>query len=213
MVSEVEAAPTMNPSALSGVRFLVTKRIEDLDADRSGARRRALGGGASAAGASDGAARGRGTVGRTAERAPCRRCRRDRQRLPNARQGPRRPRRDRGTAGRARHPPDRHARGAGGAPRRLSQPRRSPRRTRRTDQRHRPAPRRLSTDLPDHRRGADAHRPGHARRAGAVDGEPRAPGRDHRAAHRPGPRPQDGRRRARGLQELVSAMSSTTRGG
>src|ERR1039458_8570216 len=32
MVSEVEAAPTMNPSALSGVRFLVTKRIEDLDA-------------------------------------------------------------------------------------------------------------------------------------------------------------------------------------
>ena len=31
-VSEVEAAPTMNPSALSGVRFLVTKRIEDLDA-------------------------------------------------------------------------------------------------------------------------------------------------------------------------------------
>src|SRR5579863_8082025 len=32
MVSDVEAAPTMNPSALSGVRFLVTKRIEDLDA-------------------------------------------------------------------------------------------------------------------------------------------------------------------------------------
>src|SRR5579864_5087949 len=32
MVSEVETAPTMNPSALSGVRFLVTKRIEDLDA-------------------------------------------------------------------------------------------------------------------------------------------------------------------------------------
>ena len=32
MVSEVEAAPTMNPSALSGVRFLVTKRIEELDA-------------------------------------------------------------------------------------------------------------------------------------------------------------------------------------
>ena len=31
-VSEVEVAPTMNPSALSGVRFLVTKRIEDLDA-------------------------------------------------------------------------------------------------------------------------------------------------------------------------------------
>ena len=35
MVSEVEAAPTMNPSALSGVRFLVTKRIEDLDATAS----------------------------------------------------------------------------------------------------------------------------------------------------------------------------------
>jgi two-component system sensor histidine kinase DegS len=32
VVSDVEAAPTMNPSALSGVRFLVTKRIEDLDA-------------------------------------------------------------------------------------------------------------------------------------------------------------------------------------
>jgi two-component system, NarL family, sensor histidine kinase DegS len=31
LVSEVEAAPTMNPSALSGVRFLVTKRIEELD--------------------------------------------------------------------------------------------------------------------------------------------------------------------------------------
>src|ERR1700684_2361837 len=35
VVSEVEAAPTMNPSALSGVRFLVTKRIEDLDATAS----------------------------------------------------------------------------------------------------------------------------------------------------------------------------------
>ena len=32
LVSEVETAPTMNPSALSGVRFLVTKRIEELDA-------------------------------------------------------------------------------------------------------------------------------------------------------------------------------------
>ncbi len=32
VVSDVEAAPTMNPSALSGVRFLVTKRIEELDA-------------------------------------------------------------------------------------------------------------------------------------------------------------------------------------
>src|ERR1700680_1679612 len=32
MVREVAAHPTMNPSALSGVRFLVTKRIEDLDA-------------------------------------------------------------------------------------------------------------------------------------------------------------------------------------
>src|ERR1700730_12754723 len=32
MGGEVEPAPTMNPSALSGVRFLVTKRIEDLDA-------------------------------------------------------------------------------------------------------------------------------------------------------------------------------------
>src|SRR5580658_4790440 len=31
-VSEVEVAATMNPGALSGVRFLVTKRIEDLDA-------------------------------------------------------------------------------------------------------------------------------------------------------------------------------------
>jgi len=30
-VSDVETAPTMNPSALSGVRFLVTKRIEELD--------------------------------------------------------------------------------------------------------------------------------------------------------------------------------------
>ena len=35
LVSEVEAAPTMNPSALSGVRFLVTKRIEELDASAS----------------------------------------------------------------------------------------------------------------------------------------------------------------------------------
>src|SRR6202050_2544039 len=35
LVSEVETAPTMNPSALSGVRFLVTKRIEELDASAS----------------------------------------------------------------------------------------------------------------------------------------------------------------------------------
>jgi two-component system sensor histidine kinase DegS len=34
-LSGVEAAPTMNPSALSGVRFLVTKRIEELDASAS----------------------------------------------------------------------------------------------------------------------------------------------------------------------------------
>jgi two-component system sensor histidine kinase DegS len=35
LVSEVEAVPTMNPSALSGVRFLVTKRIEELDSSAS----------------------------------------------------------------------------------------------------------------------------------------------------------------------------------
>ena len=35
LVSEVEAVPTMNPSALTGVRFLVTKRIEELDSSAS----------------------------------------------------------------------------------------------------------------------------------------------------------------------------------
>jgi two-component system, NarL family, sensor histidine kinase DegS len=35
LVSDVETAPTMNPSALSGVRFLVTKRIEELDTSAS----------------------------------------------------------------------------------------------------------------------------------------------------------------------------------
>ena len=68
-VSEVEVAPTMNPGALSGVRFLVTKRIEDLDATAASLDDELAAVATASAGAPHRAARGRRTLGRAAERA------------------------------------------------------------------------------------------------------------------------------------------------
>ena len=70
VVSDVETAPTMNPSALSGVRFLVTKRIEELDNSATALDEELAAVATRLLGASKRAERGRGELGGAAQRAP-----------------------------------------------------------------------------------------------------------------------------------------------